>query len=724
MKHVRFALFVCLLLPGMAWSQINLVPIQEIQGWAGIFQPDSCNAGPNPVYLNDTVKIKGIVMVNGGVAITSSGARWIWVRDVTASPSTPYGHITIRNPGATSPFDLNDAKAGDTIEVVGIVQEFHGAGTPAPNNEETQFAPIPSGVTLLSEEPGPEPLPYLLTNLGELNGPLNVNGQPANHITTGEKYEGNFLEIHDVTVDLVDYQQANDRCRIRVKDANNNQIWIYDRFKTQRPSNGFIPPNVGDTYTSIKGLIESWQNGCPTSAATNRGYNLNPFSLEHYVKGASSPSIGNIVRNPVCPTSTQAVTASATITDDGTVFSADILYSTDGTTYTAIPATAIGNVWSAQIPAKANGTLVRYYVRARDDIQNTTLQPNVPAGSTPAFYTVNDAGCTIRDVQFTPYITGRSGYELQTVTVRGVVTGSAEASNLGFVYIQQEGQTSWGGIWVNGGALISSLHIGDLVDITGVVEEYFGLTRISGITNVQTISTGQTVTPLELAAGVFSTYNFAVNEQYESMLVKLINPTAGQPLFVVDTNADAANGQNNAEYRIGPDVLDPNSGCRILAGRQTGSSFSSLNVSYVNAAKWATVDGTMNVPVILFNPGDVVPNVQGILTYSFSNMKLLPRNNTDITINSTVGVKGLLSNRDFTLYPNPSSGAFNLNFSLPVQNASVEIYSTQGQLVHKSVANGTDVKIDSKTMHTGLYLVRIKNEAGQLLAVRSLAIQK
>ena len=133
MKHLRFALLMCLILPGMAWSQINLVPIQEIQGWAGIFQPDSCNAGPNPVYLNDTVKIRGVVMVNGGVAITSSGARWIWLRDITASPSTPYGHITVRNPGATSPFDLNDAKAGDTIEVVGIVQEFAGAGTPTTN---------------------------------------------------------------------------------------------------------------------------------------------------------------------------------------------------------------------------------------------------------------------------------------------------------------------------------------------------------------------------------------------------------------------------------------------------------------------------------------------------------------------------------------------------------------------------------------------------------------
>lgn len=722
-RLLRLALTVIILLPGMAWSQINLVSVMDIQNWPGMFQPDSCNAGPNPLYLNDTVKVRGVVMVPGGVAISSSGARWIWIRDINATASTPYCGISIRNPGATSPFDLNNTVAGDTIEVVGIVQEFHGSGNPVPNNEETQLAPIPGGVKLLSEEAGPAPQPYFLTNLGELNGNLNANNQPTNHITTGEKYEGNFLELHDLTVVTVQNDLANDRIRFLVKDANNNHIWVYDRFKTQRPSNGFIAPNVGDQYTVVKGIIESWQNGCPNSSTANRGYNINPFSLEHYTKGASSPAISVAVRNPVCPTSTQSTTITSNITDDGSVTSVEIKYSTDGTLYQTITATASGNSWSGQIPALPQGTLVRYYIKAVDNSSNTTLQPNVPAGSTPNFYTVNDAGCTIRDIQFTPYITGRSGYELQTVTVQGVVTASAEATNLGYVYIQQQGQNSWGGIWVNGGALISNLQIGDLVNVTGVVNEYFGLTRLTDITNVSVVSTGQTVpAPVVLNPAQFSTYNFNIAEQYESMLVKLENPVAGQPLYVVDTNADAANGQNNGEYRIGSDLLDPNNGCRILAGRQTGSSFSSLNVSYVNSPNWATVDGTMNVPVLLVSPGDLVNNVQGIMTYSFSNMKVLPRNNNDISI--VTGLKPLLSDKEFSVYPNPSSGLFTLRFSLPVENGRVELFNAQGKEVSASAANGNLVSLNADKMTSGLYLLRVKNAEGRLLAVRNLAIQK
>lgn len=703
-------------------QQFPLTPIQEIQGWAGQFQPDACNDGPNPVYLDDTVRIRGVVMVNGGVTISSSNARWIWLRDITATPSTPFGHVTVRFPSATSPFDIITAVAGDTIEVVGIVREFQGSGNPVPNNGETQIEPIPNGVNLLSEDAGPAPVSILLTNLGELNGDLNANNHPSNNILTGEKFEGNFVEIQNVTVVQVQNDIANDRCRFLVKDANNNHIWIYDRFKTQRPSNGFIPPNVGDVFTSVKGLIESWKNGCPNSATSNRGYNMNPFSLSHYVKGASSPSIGNLTRTISCPSPTDDVVFNAGVTDDGSITSVQLFYSTNGTTYTSVNATASGAIYTATIPAQPNGTLVRYYYRAVDNENNTTVYPNVPGNQNPLFYAVNSQGCTIKDIQFTPFTNGRSGYENQEVTVRGVVTSSANPTNLGFVHIQQQGQTEWGGIWANGGALISSFEVGDLVDITGTVVEYFGLTRIN-VTNAQlvTANVGEPA-PLVLNPNDLSAYNFAQNEKWEGMFVKLENPSAGQNLFVVDTNADAGNGVNNAEYRIGADVNDPTAGCRILAGRQDNNAFSSLNVSYVNHPKWATVSGVMNVPVILVGMGDVVTKIQGILTFSFSNMKLEPRNNGDIAI--ITSVKAKLGQKDFTVYPNPGNGVFNLQFNLPLADATAELYSPTGQLMAKKSVNGVEGQLDVQNLVSGYYLLRITNQAGELIAVRSLAIQK
>ena len=509
----------------------NIVRIQDIQGWSGQFQPDSCNDGPNPQYLGTPVTVRGVVITNGGLNESITGTRWIWIRDVTASPSTPFGNITVRNTTITAPVDINSLVSGDTIEVTGQVVEFNGTNAA---NGETQLTP--TYVNLIGDETGPAPEAYSI-NLNQLNGQLNVNNNPTNNITSGEKLEGNFVQINNVTVVQVQLNGV-DRCRLLVKDANDNYIWIYDRFKTQRTTNGFIAPNVGDTYTSIKGIIEGWKNGCSGSAITNRGYNINPFSLTHYVKGASSPTIGSIKKSVACPTPSAPVTISASITDDGSISSVEVLYSIDGTTYNPVLANVIGSRYSAQIPSFPTGTLVRYYIRARDNLNNTTLQPNVPGQIAPMFYSVGNTGCTIRDIQYTPYITGRSGYYGDTVTVEGVVTASAESNNLGFVYIQQEGESAWSGIWVNGGSLISGLVIGNKVSVTGSIDEYFGLTRIINITNVSVVSQGPIqINPIVLNPSLFTTYDFASSEKYESMLVKFQNPNVS--LFVVDTNADA-----------------------------------------------------------------------------------------------------------------------------------------------------------------------------------------
>jgi hypothetical protein len=693
--------FSILITPMLGYCQIPSVSIQDIQGWSGQFQPDSCTDGPNPTYLNQVVKVRGVVITPGGLNETAGQTRWIWIRDVTATPSTPFGNITVRANAATTPVDLNTVVPGDTIEVIGTVTEFLGSS--GANNGETQLTPVDNGVQLISFDPGPAPQP-LPVSVGQLNGNLNSDGQPGNHITTGEPLEGNFVEISNVTV--VNVTLTGDRCRLLVKDANENHIWIYDRFKTQRLSNGFVPPNVGDQYTSIRGVIEGWKNGCGNTAATNRGYNLNPFSLTHYTKGASSPAIGNIRKSTPCPSASSPLTVSAEITDDSLVTSAEVLYSIDGTNYTAVPANPLGVRYSAQIPAQPNGTLVRYYLRAKDNVNNTTVLPNVP-GQTPAlFYIVNNSGCVIKDMQFTPYPVGRSGYVGDTVTLQGIVTASADASNLGYVYIQQENQTEWGGIWVNGGSLITNLTVGDEVSVTGIIEEYFGLTRLSNISNASIIQTGQTVpTPVSLNPSILSTYDFAICEKYESVLVSLQNPLGN--LFVVDTNADAGALRNNGEWRIGGDVNDATSGCRVLTGRQGSTTFSSLNVSYVNSPIWATTDGTMNVPVIVVQMGQEITSAQGILTYSFSNMKLLPRNNSDISTPANVQPFNKLA---LKVYPNPVKDRLQIQ-NLTNQKMNYELINSLGQVVKSGTLN-QDVNNLDVSLTNGIYYIVIKDTSG------------
>ena len=687
-----------MLVSNLIYSQIPNITIQEIQGWSGQFQPDSCNDGPNPLYQNQVVKVRGVVITPGGLNETTGQTRWIWIRDVTATPSTPFANMTVRASTATTPTDINTLVSGDTIEVIGTVTEFVGTG--GANNGETQLTPVNDGVTLISFSPGaaPEALPV---SVGQLNGNLNSDAQPNNHITTGEPLEGNFVEISNVTV--VSVTLSGDRCRLLVKDANDNHIWIYDRFKTQRLSNGFVPPNVGDQYTSIRGVIEGWKNGCGNTSPNNRGYNLNPFSLTHYKKGASSPSIGNMRKSTPCPNSLNPLVVSADITDDSLVTSAEVLYSLDGLVYSTIPATVQGTRYSASIPPQPVGTLVRYYFRAKDNVNNTTVLPNVPGQSVPLFYAISNVGCTIRDIQYTPYSIGRSGYVGDTLTLRGIVTASAESNNLGYVYIQQDGEIAWSGIWVNGGSLITNLAIGDRVAVTGVVEEYFGLTRLSNISNVQIIQTQQTVPTTVLNPSIFSTYDFATCEKYESMLVELQNPNGG--LFVVDTNADAGLLRNNGEWRVGNDVLDPSSGCRVLTGRQGSTTFSSLNVSYVNSPLWATIDGTMNVPTILVTPGQEFLSVKGILTYSFSNMKLLPRNNADL-VDSSTSVNKTLINR-VKVYPNPIKDQLVIT-NTSGQSLGYEILNSLGQKLKSGnlISTNTQIRLNLKS---GVYYIVLKD---------------
>lgn len=714
---LQFTVWAIILMPFFAKAQIPFVQVQNIQGWAGQFLPDSCNDGPNPLYLNDTVKIRAVVITNGGLNETSGQTRWIWVRDASASsPSTPFANISVRSGAATTPQDINTFVAGDTIEVVGIVQEFAGSGAAG----ETQISPIPNGVSLISFEAGPAPQAALVS-VGELNGPLNASNQPTSRITSGEKYEGNFVEIQNVTVTAVSV--SGGRCNFLVKDANENYIRIYDRFKTQRPANGFVPPNVGDQFTSIRGIIEGQKNsGCPGAGQNNIGYNMNPFSVSHYVKGASSPAIGNIKKSVACPQSGSPVTISVTVTDDGSVSEVKLFYSTNGLSYTELTMSATGNRYSASIPGQAAGTTVRYYFRGRDNLNNTTIFPNVPAQVTPLFYNVGTSGCTIRDIQFTPYAAGRSGYAGDTLSVQGIVTASAGGNNLGYVYIQQPDVTEWAGIWVNGGSLISGFNVGDLVSVTGVVEEYFNFTRISNISAANLVSASQPVpAPVVLNPSLFTTNSDPNTEKYEGMLVKLQNPAAGQNLFVVDTNADAGSGRNNGEYRVGADPADPNTGCRILAGRQSSSTFSSLNVSYVNSPRWATVDGTMAVDPIIVLPGQEVTLIQGIMHYSFFNYKLLPRNNSDVTM--ILSIEESLKNKGFALYPNPNRGEFSLQMPAGSNGGSLEIYNLRGQKVFAVGVNSTLQKFRLPVQAAGLYKVRVADANGKLLGVDNISVQ-
>jgi hypothetical protein len=88
------------------------------------------------------------------------------------------------------------------------------------------------------------------------------------------------------------------------------------------------------------------------------------------------PLISNVQRALANPTAAEAVTVSATITDERGIANVVLYYLTQlGAEPTAVPMTAANGVYSAQIPALPDGTVVYYFVEATDIDGLTGLNP-------------------------------------------------------------------------------------------------------------------------------------------------------------------------------------------------------------------------------------------------------------------------------------------------------------------------------------------------------------
>ncbi len=679
-------------------------PLKTIQAVQTVSQQDlAAGIEASSIPSTDTIRIRGVVIMDAGLS-TLVGGKQIWIQ---ANNGSSFSGIDVYQnfPGSTVTGDAGTGilslVAGDSVEITGNVLEYQG---------ETEFVPVnTTPATPIQILGGGITVKSKLITAAELND-ANRN----NILTTGEQYEGMYVEIRNLTVSTVDYFSNGTRVSFNIVDAAGNKINVSDRFKAFKlPAAGgtFVPPNVGDVLTSIKGVV--------VHSLNNRGYELHVFDASQIVYGAAAPTISQITRSIKVPTSTDAITVTANITDKDGVNSADLYYAVgvNSTSYTSVAMTANGNSYSAVIPAQADGSFIKYYISAKDNSTGQLVSriPNVPTED-PKFYVVRNAGMGIYDVQYTPFKSGNSGFAGQEVTVSGIVTSSA--NDLGYIFIQQENQLNWAGVMCIGSTTLATLAIGDKVTVTGTVRENFGFTRIEAITSVAKNGTG-TITPIVLVADSFRKYSFTGTEPYEGMLVKFVG-NSGSTLKVVNSNAD--DPSNFAEYRVGPDTTDAGAGCRIIAGRVTSSVYSSLNVSYVNDTIWATISGIMKVAPIAVQKGDAMTSVTGIMDYSFSNCKLMPRNNADFEnyVRLNVGVNSNAINLGKVVaYPNPTSNQINFDYILPANaaNCAIVVYDLLGQEVASTNINtlSGSASIATSNLAQGTYLYSItSSNLGQL----------
>jgi hypothetical protein len=168
---------------------------------------------------------------------------------------------------------------------------------------------------------------------------------------------------------------------------------------------------------------------------------------------------------------------------------------------------------------------------------------------------------TIYEIQYTT-VAGSGTYPSllsgQIVTTSGIVTAVNYANGHGYVLSMPEGG-AWKGLLIYENT--NSPVIGDLVQVTGIVYEYGGLTEIKNLTAYQVLSSGNTLPPATQVNTAL-----AGTEAYEGVLVQVQNANVTEAL---NSYNEWSVSDGSGDCTIDDNFTDPTSlGYTIAPGLQ------------------------------------------------------------------------------------------------------------------------------------------------------------
>jgi len=688
MKKLLLVAF-SLLISVNVFAQYPEITIMDIQ-----YQPDILTTGDQPSpYNGDTVTVVGVVMVapfrdanpDSGTTLIA-GAPAIILQDTS---ETEWAGIIARFPGSNATFNVIDT--GTVIRATGWVDEYYVT---------TQLNIIEfEGSDVLGFMQRPQPVPITLDSLSELGG---REGK-----LLAERWEEVFVEVENVTATSGGIGSGS----YEIFDGNNTQVIVGNASSYFRNANVPVP---GTVLSHVTGFIQNRDNVSGTTFANL----INPTYPGDVEVSVFPPAISGITRNPGIVGSGDPVTVTATIVDpDGTVAEAKLIYRKNmGVHNELLMTNPSGDLWNATIPPQDTSSLIDYFVRAVDNENNVSIFPS-DTSSNRYFYLVLDRPLTIKDIQYSPFGSGFSGYNGFQVTVRGIVTADTSdiegdgGSTGPQVYIQN-GTGPWSGISIFGTEVQSSFQ-GDDISVTGTVNENFSITQIGTTSDpavVTTLGTGQPLPdPEEITTNeIDDLNNGAVQaEQWEGVLVKYVD------VQVTDENADGLPGpdEGSGGNRNFGEMLVKDA----VSVHQTRVELQDGTHQYHNF--WAVE--LENEPIRI-REGDTFDELIGILWYSFGNYKLLPRKDDDFVghVTDVNDETGLLF--DYALsqnYPNPFNPATKIQYALSVEgNVTLKVFNILGQEVMTLINNQSqtsglhEVTFDASSLPSGIYLYRLQSE--------------
>jgi DNA/RNA endonuclease YhcR with UshA esterase domain len=489
--------------------------------------------------VGDAVNIEGIVTAENGLynagTFVISFAAGIW-NSVHCFDNT----------GTTV------VQRGDSVRVAGVVQEYF-------NLTEVSFFG-PQSVTILASG---KPLP----------GPTALTAsQIANATPIGEALEGTYGRLNNVQVTLADDGFG----QFEVTDGTGTGLVGDDAFY-------LYTPTLGDSLVAVEGVV---------------AYSFSERKLEPRDDAdiIGPPIISNIRYAPIPPLASPApLKISATITDNGTITRAKLIYSNNGAPNDSLNLVNVsGSNWEVSIAAIA-GPRIIYHIEVTD---NTGFNARGPSLGDFDLYR---GLVTIESVQ-----TPGGGSDASPVAglprnVAGIVTmePGMVADNIFTIQNHWVTDPAYRGIQVfTGGSTVGLIELGDSVAVSGDVVEYFEKTQIDLHFTEAFNNYGQVGELPGFALDTNdvppdSTGAIPVAEPWESVLVQMSSS--------IITNANAGFGQ----YYI--DNTAPKTGQECL------------------------VDDEARFGALTFTPtlGESL-TVRGTVDYAFGQYKIQPRNNSDI----------------------------------------------------------------------------------------------
>lgn len=687
MKKLLLVTFTLILSINL-FAQFPEVTIYDIQ-----YQPDILTTGDQPSPLDgDTVTVTGVVMVSpyrnanpDSNVILIAGAPAIYLQDTS---ETDWAGILVRDPTNSPAFSFLDS--GTVVKVSGVVSEFFVT---------TQLNVVQfEGSNVIGFMDRPEPVLLTLDSLAELGS--NIGKLLA------ERWEGVYVEVRNVTATN---PGAIGSGSFEIFDANNTQVIVGNQSSYFR--NDIPAPQAGTQLEYVRGYIQNRDN-----LPQGYGHIIMPAYPNDVKVATFPPVISDVTRNIAEVGSGDQVTVSATIVDpDGTVSDAKLHYRHNETTSGVLTMTnPSGDIWNATIPGFNDSSLVDYYIIATDDSGNVAVNPSDTTRNR-YFYLVLDRPLTIKDVQFSPFGGGFSGYNGFTVALRGIVTADTtdikgDGSNTGVQVYMQDGAGPWSGISIFG-TEADDVRRGDDITVTGPVTESFGITRLGTTSDPVSIVTNGTNQPIPEPELIttddidFITSGSVQAEQWEGVLVKY------QDVTVTDENADGLPGPDEGSggnRNFGEIlVMDAVSTHETRVELQDGAH------SYHNF--WQV--GMDTIPTYI-RQGDTFDELIGILWYSFGNYKLLPRKDDDF-VGYVSDVEEITEQpREYELaqnYPNPFNPSTKIQYALPVEgNVTLKVYNILGQQVRTLIDNQLlpagrhEVTFDAANLPSGLYIYRLQ----------------